>query len=192
MILVTKTSDQTHACRYMYYVFAWLVRNPTKSSPAYSRGAWRYCLGHRVLCCMTCVVNFVFALSQLQGVEWGWPGRREPDDEHSPASYGREDSSLFIICFFTFVTQANSMRDRKRKIPDRKSAVFDLAKSFSFREQKLSYVRSKNRLGFTCRVSCMPLFASSIADRKGILVLWDICTYVYWYYGISVHIASSY
>ena len=85
------------------------------------------------------------------------------------------------------------MRDRKRKIPDRKSAVFDLAKSFSFREQKLSYVRSKNRLGFTCRVSCMPLFASSIADRKGILVLWYICTYVYWYYdGISVHIASSY
>ena len=40
----------------------------------------------RVLSCMTCVVNFVFALSQLQGVEWGWPGRREPDDEHSPAS----------------------------------------------------------------------------------------------------------
>ena len=33
------------------------------------------------------------------------------------------------------------MRDRKRKIPDRKSAVFDLAKSFSFREQKLSCVR---------------------------------------------------
>ena len=30
---------------------------------------------------MMCVVNFVFALSQLQGVEWGWPGRREPDDE---------------------------------------------------------------------------------------------------------------
>ena len=23
---------------------------------------------------------------QLQGVEGGWPGRREPDDEHSPAS----------------------------------------------------------------------------------------------------------
>ena len=46
----------------------------------------RYCLGHKVLSCMTCVVYFVFALSQLQGVEWGWPGRREPDDEHSPAS----------------------------------------------------------------------------------------------------------
>lgn len=57
------------------------------------------------------------------------------------------------------------MRDRKRKIPDRKSAVSDLAKSFSFREQKLSYVRSKNRLGFTCGVSCIPLFASSNADR---------------------------
>ena len=48
------------------------------------------------------------------------------------------------------------MRDRKRKIPDRKSAVFDLAKSFSFREQKLSCVRSKNRLGFSCGVSGMP------------------------------------
>ena len=57
------------------------------------------------------------------------------------------------------------MRDRKRKIPDRKSAVSDLAKSFSFREQKLSYVRSKNRLGFTCGDSCIPLFASSNADR---------------------------
>ena len=43
-------------------------------------------LGHRVLSCMMCVVNFVFALSQLQGVEWGWPDRREPDDELSPAS----------------------------------------------------------------------------------------------------------
>ena len=41
---------------------------------------------HRVLSCMTCVVNTVFALSQPQGVEWGWPGRREPDNEHSPAS----------------------------------------------------------------------------------------------------------
>ena len=39
-----------------------------------------------MLSCMTCVVNFVFVLSQLQGVEWGWLGRREPDDEHSPAS----------------------------------------------------------------------------------------------------------
>ena len=36
--------------------------------------------------CMMCVVNFFFALSQLQRVEWEWPGRREPDDEHSPAS----------------------------------------------------------------------------------------------------------
>ena len=32
------------------------------------------------------VVNFVLPFSQLQGVEWGWPGRREPDDEHSTAS----------------------------------------------------------------------------------------------------------
>ena len=32
------------------------------------------------------VVHLFFALSQLQGVEGGWPGRREPDDEHSPAS----------------------------------------------------------------------------------------------------------
>ena len=46
----------------------------------------RYCLGRRVLSCMMRVINFVFALSQLQGVEWGWPGQREPDDEHSPAS----------------------------------------------------------------------------------------------------------
>ena len=45
---------------------------------------------------MTYVVNFVFALSQLQGVEWGWPGRGGPDDEHYPASYGRGDSFLFI------------------------------------------------------------------------------------------------
>ena len=45
---------------------------------------------------MTCVVNFDFVLSQLQGVEWGWPGRREPDDEHSPASYRGGDSFLFI------------------------------------------------------------------------------------------------
>ena len=37
---------------------------------------------------------YIFALSQLQGVEWGWPGRREPDDEHSPAS------SSFILYFY--------------------------------------------------------------------------------------------
>ena len=43
------------------------------------------------------VVNFVFAVPQLQGVEWGWPGRREPDDEHSPALYGGGDSFLFIF-----------------------------------------------------------------------------------------------
>ena len=53
---------------------------------------------------MTCVVNFVFALSQLQCVEWGWPGRREPDDEYSPASSGGEGiaSSSFIL-FFTCI-----------------------------------------------------------------------------------------
>ena len=49
---------------------------------------------------MTCVVNFVFALSQLQGVEWGWPGRREPDDEHSPGFVGGGDSFLFIYFIF--------------------------------------------------------------------------------------------
>ena len=59
------------------------------------------------------IVNFVFALSQLQGVEWGWPGRREPDDEHSPASKGRGDSFLFIffvsyIVYFV-VTQLPSL-----------------------------------------------------------------------------------
>ena len=48
------------------------------------------------------------------------------------------------------------MRDRKQKMSDRKSAVFDRAKSFLFRKQKLSYVRSKNRLGFSCGVSGMP------------------------------------
>ena len=50
---------------------------------------------------MTCVVNFVFALSQLQGVEWGWPGRREPDDEHSPRLRrgGGIASSSFILFF---------------------------------------------------------------------------------------------
>ena len=45
---------------------------------------------------MMCVVKFVFAPSQLQGVEWGWPGQREPDDEHSPVSYGRGDSFLQV------------------------------------------------------------------------------------------------
>ena len=48
------------------------------------------------------------------------------------------------------------MRDRKRKISDRKSTVFGRAIFFSFREQKLSYVRSKSRLGFSCGVSGMP------------------------------------
>ena len=48
---------------------------------------------------MMCVVDFVFSRSQLPGVEWGWPGRREPDDEHSPASSGRGDSFLFKFIF---------------------------------------------------------------------------------------------
>ena len=52
---------------------------------------------------MTCVVNFVFALSQLQGVEGGWPGRREPDDEHSPASWGGGIASSSFILFFTCI-----------------------------------------------------------------------------------------
>ena len=51
---------------------------------------------------MTCVVNFVFALSQLQGVEWGRPGRREPYDEHSPASKGG-GSFLFVYFIFTCI-----------------------------------------------------------------------------------------
>ena len=59
---------------------------PDKVLPGIVGGAWRYCPGHRILYCMMCVVNFVFALSHLQGVEWGWPGRREPDDEPSRAS----------------------------------------------------------------------------------------------------------
>ena len=52
---------------------------------------------------MTCVVIIIIlfsALSQLQGVEGGWPGRREPDDEHSPASWGGGDSFLFIYFIF--------------------------------------------------------------------------------------------
>ena len=70
-----------------------------------SRGAWRYCLGHRVLSCMMCVVNFVFVLSQLQGLEWGGPGRREPDDEHSPASKGGRIASSSTF----FYTQLPSL-----------------------------------------------------------------------------------
>ena len=63
------------------------------------------------------------------------------------------------------------MRDRKRKMPDQKSAVFDRTKSFSFRKQKLSYVsvRLKNRLGFSCGVSGMPTVG--ITRNLNILVL---------------------
>ena len=32
----------------------------------HSRGAWRHCLGHRVLSCMMYVVNFLLPFSQLQ------------------------------------------------------------------------------------------------------------------------------
>ena len=46
---------------------------------------------------MMYVVNFVLPFSQLQGVEWGWPDRREPDDEHSPAE---GDSFLFKFNFY--------------------------------------------------------------------------------------------
>ena len=48
--------------------------------------------------------------SQLQGVEWrvlsvewGWPGRREPDDEHSPASQGRGDIASFKFIFRSYI-----------------------------------------------------------------------------------------
>ena len=61
------------------------------------------------------------------------------------------------------------MRDRKRKMPDRKSPVFDRLKSFSFRKQKLSYVRSKIRLGFSCGVSGM--LAVGIIGNSNIRVL---------------------
>ena len=44
--------------------------------------------------------------------------------------------------------------DRNRKIPDRNLAVFDLAKSFSIRNQKL--IKKKIRLGFYCAVSSVP------------------------------------
>ena len=48
---------------------------------------------------MTCVVNFVFAFSQLQGVEWGWPGRREPDDGGGIAS----SSFVFYLYWYSYI-----------------------------------------------------------------------------------------
>ena len=48
---------------------------------------------------MMCVVNFVLPFSHLQGVEWGWPGRREPDDDTSRLRRGGEDSSFFKFGF---------------------------------------------------------------------------------------------
>ena len=80
--------------RFFFFFYIYISRiclvgeKPDKELPGIvgARGDTFY----RVLSCMTCVFFcFVFfALSQLQGVEGGWPGRREPDDEHSPASYG--------------------------------------------------------------------------------------------------------
>ena len=64
--------------------------------------------------------------------------------------------SVFFLATYGNEVRPNLMRDRKRKMTDRKSAVFDRAKSFSFWKQKLSYVRSENRLGFCCGVSGMP------------------------------------
>ena len=48
------------------FVFAWLVRNRQRA-PWQSRGAWRFCLGHKVLSCMTCVV-ILFLLSHSSRV----------------------------------------------------------------------------------------------------------------------------
>ena len=53
---------------------------------------------------MMCVVNFVLPLSQLQGVDWGWPGWRELDDEDSSATSGRGDSFFFKFSFTCFGT----------------------------------------------------------------------------------------
>ena len=53
---------------------------------------------------MICVVNFVFLpFSQLTGVDWEWPGRREPDDEHSPASEGGGGIASSSSLFFTYL-----------------------------------------------------------------------------------------
>ena len=45
---------------------------------------------------------------------------------------------VVIARWMKYTLRPNLMRDRKRKMPDRKSAVFDRAKSFSFRKKKLS------------------------------------------------------
>ena len=53
------------------------------------------------------MANFVFALSQLQGVEWRWPGRREPDDEHSPGFVGERgiasSSFVFYVYWYSYI-----------------------------------------------------------------------------------------
>ena len=57
---------------------------------------------------MTYVVIIIIlfsALSQLQGVEGGWPGRREPDDEHNTPRLRRGGgiaSSSFILFFYLY------------------------------------------------------------------------------------------
>ena len=65
--------------------FCLVGKKPDKELPGIE-GARRDRRQRVLISCMMCVVIFVLPLSQLQGVEWGWPGRREPDDEHSPAS----------------------------------------------------------------------------------------------------------
>ena len=52
---------------------------------------------------MTCVVNFVFALSQLQGVEWGWPGRGNPTMNTPRLRRGGGIASSSFILFFTSI-----------------------------------------------------------------------------------------
>ena len=49
---------------------------------------------------MTCVVNFVFVLSQLQGVEWGWPGRRNPTRNTPRLRRGGGIASSSFFCLF--------------------------------------------------------------------------------------------
>ena len=61
--------------------------NPDKELPDLVGARGDTTVLDRVLSCKMCVVNFVFPCSQLQGIEWGWPGRWEPDYYgHSPAS----------------------------------------------------------------------------------------------------------
>ena len=43
---------------------------------------------------MTCVVNFLFALSQLQGVEWGWLRR---------GGGVASSSFIFYMCWYSYI-----------------------------------------------------------------------------------------